>query len=130
MDVTNLGSFLRGQRKKQKLSLRKVASQAGVSATYLWEIELGKRKTPSAEILKKLAPILGVTTQELLERAGYLEQPEDLTSHTERLKWAVNLIVTDPAYGLKNRVDVNELTPEMMAFIIELYEKTTGKKLL
>ncbi len=129
MEVTKLGSLLRDLRNKQGLSLRKAGKQAGVSATYLWEIELGNR-IPSADILKRLAPILMVTTQELLESAGYLEQPEALTSQLERLKWAINLIVTDPTYALKKKLDVNALTPEMMAFIIELYEKTTGKKLL
>ena len=62
-------------RKKSRLSLRDAAKQAGISATYLWQIEKDLRK-PSAEILKKLAPVYGVPVQDLLKATGYFGEPQ------------------------------------------------------
>jgi hypothetical protein len=61
---------------------------------------------------------------------GYLKKQELTVPDIDRLKMAVNLITSNPSYKFETRPDINELTPEVMRFIIELYEKTTGKKLL
>ena len=61
---------------------------------------------------------------------GYLKKQELTVPDIDRLKMAVNLITSNPSYKFETRPDINKLTPEVMRFIIELYEKTTGKKLL
>jgi len=129
MDAKEVGDYLKSLRQKQRLSLRATEEEAGVSKTYLWQIERGN-SNPSPEILKKLAPVYKVTTQELLEVLGYLEKQAFTVPEVDRLKWAVNLITSDPSYKFETMPDVNKLTPEVMKFIIEMYEKTTGKKLL
>jgi len=72
MEPKAFGEFLRGLRKEKGLSLRKAAKEV-MSVTYLWQIEKGER-TPSAEILKRLAPIYGVSVEHLLRAAGYLDE--------------------------------------------------------
>jgi len=129
MDAKEVGDHLKRLRQKQRLSLRATEKEAGVSKTYLWQIERGN-STPSPEILKKLAPVYKVTTQELLEVLGYLEKQTFTVPEVDRLKWAINLITSDPSYKFETMPDINKLTPEVMKFIIEMYEKTTGKKLL
>lgn len=42
-DPRKLGEYFRTKREAAGLSLRKVASQAGVSASYLSDLELGRR---------------------------------------------------------------------------------------
>ncbi|RPI26240.1 MAG: XRE family transcriptional regulator [Actinobacteria bacterium] len=74
--LTDLGEFIREQREKSALSLRKLADQAGVSNPYLSQIERGLRR-PSAEILKAIARALHIRTEALYERAGLLEGPID-----------------------------------------------------
>jgi transcriptional regulator with XRE-family HTH domain len=73
--VPDLGSFIREQRERSALSLRKLADQAGISNPYLSQIERGLRR-PSADILKSIARALSIRAESLYERAGLLE---DLT---------------------------------------------------
>ena len=70
--VSDLGSFIRQQRERSAISIRKLADRAGISNPYLSQIERGLRK-PSAEILKRIARGLSVSAESLYERAGLLE---------------------------------------------------------
>ncbi len=73
--VSDLGSFIRQQRERSAISVRKLAERAGISNPYLSQIERGVRK-PSAEILKRIARGLSVSAESLYERAGLLEGRE------------------------------------------------------
>jgi transcriptional regulator with XRE-family HTH domain len=72
--VQELGSFIREQRERSALSLRKLAARAGISNPYLSQIERGLRR-PSADILKSLAKALSISAETLYERAGLLDRP-------------------------------------------------------
>jgi transcriptional regulator with XRE-family HTH domain len=67
-----IGDFIREQRESAKLSLRRLAEEAGVSNPYLSQIERGLRK-PSAEILQQLAKALRISAEQLYVQAGLLE---------------------------------------------------------
>ena len=73
--VPDLGAFIKEQRTRSAMSVRKLADQAGISNPYLSQIERGLRK-PSAEILKSLARALEIRTESLYERAGLLDDVE------------------------------------------------------
>jgi transcriptional regulator with XRE-family HTH domain len=70
--VSEVGAFIRQQRERSAISLRKLADRAGISNPYLSQIERGLRK-PSAEILKSIARGLSISAETLFERAGLLE---------------------------------------------------------
>ena len=70
--LTDLGAFIRQQRERSAMSLRKLSEAAGISNPYLSQIERGLRK-PSAEILKSIARALSIRAESLYERAGLLE---------------------------------------------------------
>jgi transcriptional regulator with XRE-family HTH domain len=70
--LVDLGGFIRQQRERSAMSLRKLADVAGISNPYLSQIERGLR-TPSAEILKSIARALSIRAEALYERAGLLE---------------------------------------------------------
>jgi transcriptional regulator with XRE-family HTH domain len=74
--VRDLGSFIREQRKAAQLSLRNLASLAGVSNPYLSQIERGLRK-PSAEILQRVAEALRISAETLYVKAGILDERDD-----------------------------------------------------
>ncbi|MGH8897149.1 MAG: helix-turn-helix domain-containing protein [Egibacteraceae bacterium] len=74
--LTQLGAFIREQRKHAQLSLRNLAAQAGVSNPYLSQIERGLRK-PSAEILQAIARALQISAETLYVKAGILEDRGD-----------------------------------------------------
>jgi transcriptional regulator with XRE-family HTH domain len=73
--VGDLGGFLREQRESARLSLRQLASVAGISNPYLSQIERGLRR-PSAEVLQQIAKGLQISAEALYLRAGILEESE------------------------------------------------------
>jgi transcriptional regulator with XRE-family HTH domain len=68
----DIGEFIKEQRQSAKLSLRRLAEEAGVSNPYLSQIERGLRH-PSAEILQQLAKALRISAEQLYVQAGLLE---------------------------------------------------------
>ncbi len=78
------GEKINKHRNEEGYSLDKLAELAGMSKSYLWELEnprSGKKPLkPSAEILAKIAAVLKVTTDYLLD--------ESATPDTEVLKEA------------------------------------------
>ena len=73
----DLGAYLKEQRENARLSLRQLATAAGVSNPYLSQIERGLRK-PSAEVLQQIAKGLQISAEALFLRAGILEESEGL----------------------------------------------------
>ncbi len=74
--VRDVGMFIRDQRQAAQLSLRNLASMAGVSNPYLSQIERGLRR-PSADILNAIAKALRISAETLYVQAGILEDRED-----------------------------------------------------
>jgi transcriptional regulator with XRE-family HTH domain len=72
--VRDLGAYIREQRKAAQLSLRTLASRAGISNPYLSQIERGLRN-PSADILQRVASALRISAESLYVQAGMLEEP-------------------------------------------------------
>jgi transcriptional regulator with XRE-family HTH domain len=72
MKVGSIGEYIRQQRERANISLRQLASQAGVSNPYLSQIERGLRR-PSAEILQQIAKGLRISAEALYVQAGILE---------------------------------------------------------
>jgi transcriptional regulator with XRE-family HTH domain len=68
----DIGGFIKEQRETAKISLRRLAEDAGVSNPYLSQIERGLRR-PSAEILQQLAKALRISAEQLYVQAGLLE---------------------------------------------------------
>lgn len=65
--TTRLGEKLRELRKQRGLTLEKLSDMAGLSKSYLWELENRESQRPSAEKLTALADVLGVATQYFFE---------------------------------------------------------------
>ena len=72
VNVGSIGEYIRQQREQAKISLRQLASAAGVSNPYLSQIERGVRR-PSAEILQQIAKGLRISAEALYVQAGILE---------------------------------------------------------
>jgi transcriptional regulator with XRE-family HTH domain len=73
MKVRELGEFIRNQRRSTGVSLRKLATLAGVSNPYLSQVERGLRR-PSAEMLQAIAKGLRISANTLYVKAGILEE--------------------------------------------------------
>jgi transcriptional regulator with XRE-family HTH domain len=72
VSVSSIGEYIRQQREQAKISLRQLASAAGVSNPYLSQVERGLRR-PSAEILQQIAKGLRISAEALYVQAGILE---------------------------------------------------------
>jgi len=125
-----LGNYLRDLRKRKRLSLRQIQQGTGASGSYLSQVEQGKRH-PSGELLRKIAPTYGASVKDLLTMAGYLDEPEVKMSNQERIEWAFKCVVSDPDYQFGTSLTASSgLSLEVKRFIVEVYEKATGRKLV
>ena len=71
----NLGEKIYELRRQQKLTLDVLAEKAGLSKSYLWELENRESQRPSAEKLNSLAEALGVAVSYFIEEG--ISAPED-----------------------------------------------------
>lgn len=67
------GEKIKEIRKSKNLSLREAAKRSLISHPYLSQLESGKNKKPSPEIIRKLANGLNYSYNELMDLAGYGE---------------------------------------------------------
>lgn len=123
-----LGTYLHNTRKQRGLSLKKVEKLAGVSNAYLSQLERGRRNPPHPDILKRLAKVYEVPLSELLSAAGYLEDEKGNTR--QQIEQAFQHVISDPEYRHGTRLKAAALSLEAKRFIIEMYEKMKGRKLL
>ena len=84
---SKLGALLADLRTAKGLSLREVEEATGkaVSNAYLSQLEHGKIKKPSPNVLHSLAEVYVVAYEALMERAGYLLPSEDRGARRKRL---------------------------------------------
>jgi len=127
--VDNFGEYLRTLRLEKRYSLREVEELSGVSNSYLGLIERGQRPIPGADILKKLAPVFDVPIRDMLAAAGYLAEEDVSLSEEDEVEMAFRYVMNDPRYKSGTRIK-GGLNTEVKRFIVEMYEKATGKKLL
>ena len=74
MTEQGFGEYLKKLRGSK--SLGQIEALSGVTKSYLSKVERGERGIPSPSILSKLAPVLGVTYEELMNAAGYSKSDE------------------------------------------------------
>jgi len=82
-----LGALLADLRRALGLSLRAVEEATGrvVSNPYLSQLEKGKIRKPSPNVLQALSAVYDVPYESLMERAGYLLAAENGSGRRRRL---------------------------------------------
>ena len=71
-----LGEYIKVQRHLSKLSLRQMAKAAGLSDSYLSQVERGLYR-PSADVLKAIAHALKLSAASLYAQIGLLDDPAE-----------------------------------------------------
>lgn len=74
--AASLKDKLREHRKKLGYSLDDLARLSGSSKSYLWELENREERKPSAEKLTKIAEVLQVTTDYLLDEKADMDDSQ------------------------------------------------------
>jgi len=84
---SELGALLADLRTAKGLSLREVeeATDKAVSNAYLSQLENGRIKKPSPNVLHSLAQVYVVPYEALMEKAGYLLPSEEAGGQRKRL---------------------------------------------
>ena len=118
------------KRLRGETSMRAVQRLTGVSNAYLSQVEKGARH-PGPRLLRRLASLYGVSMHDLLRKAGYLgpeggEPEADGETEVER---AYQYVLSDPVFRVGTRPR-GPLSTESKRFIVELYERYSGKRLL
>lgn len=74
MSITvEFGTHLKELRQQKEFNLEQLAKESGISAAQISRIENGKRVLPKPQTIKSLSVALGVTYEELMRSAGYLD---------------------------------------------------------
>jgi transcriptional regulator with XRE-family HTH domain len=62
----------------KRLSLQEVADQIGASKAHIWDLETGRSKNPSIEMLTKLAKVFSVSVADIIGEnpSGDDEEPQ------------------------------------------------------
>lgn len=101
---------------KGNWSLRAVAERAGMSPSYLSDIENDKGDKPSINVVKKLADVYNYSHNLLMEVAGYIDKEEENSKHyvSETLKIPVKEIIMPDLVFAQEAVDTVEINYEMV----------------
>lgn len=67
MEGSNLKTKVRALRRERGLTLDELATQTGSSKSYIWDLENKDGTRPSGDKLSKIAKVLGVTPEYLLD---------------------------------------------------------------
>jgi transcriptional regulator with XRE-family HTH domain len=84
--LTELGKELRKAREKAGLSLDSAVGPANISAAYLHKLEHGNVMSPSPRVLARLAGVLEIPYQRLMELAGYLDEKQLADARSRKQK--------------------------------------------
>ncbi len=124
----SIGQMLR--RLRGDTSLRGVHRLSGISNAYLSQVEKGTRH-PGPKLLRRLAALYGVGVGDLFRKAGYLEEEGDepQVDETAEVDRAYRYVLADPVFRVGTRPR-GPLSIESKRFIVELYERWSGKRLL
>jgi len=128
--MEQFGNYLKKLRKEKGLTLKQVEKAAKVSNAYVSLVERGRRNPPHPDILQRLAKVYEVSQRDLLVAAGYLEDDPSERMERVRVEKAYQHVISDPNYRHGTRLKGSHLTLEAKRFIVELYESTTGRRLL
>ncbi|EJP6474090.1 helix-turn-helix transcriptional regulator [Clostridium sporogenes] len=108
------GEFLKNIRKEKGLSQRQLAELSHISNTEISRIESGERQNPSPNILKSIAPHLGLSYGELMIKAGYIDESIEHEKYTEHIFKKANGEFADTIRLVKN---INDKDSELLTIM-------------
>lgn len=111
-----LGQYLAAIRADRRMSLRQVeeATNKEVSNAYLSQIETGKIKQPSPNILHALSELYAIDYTNLMEKAGYIAASSTQTG--------------EKRHGRVATFSEHNLTAEEQAALLEYLQFFRGRK--
>lgn len=84
------GSYLKEMRENKGWSINQLAQAADISGSQISRIENGLRGIPKPQTLRKMAEALEVPYEELMNKAGYLQQDAAKYEDISAPAWATS----------------------------------------
>lgn len=122
----DIGETIKKIRAQKGLSLEQLGRRANTSATYIWKLEHGERRSITLDMAEKLAAALDESPAIFLSssRSGNItETPEEIL---EKLKLAQPISI--PVYGKFHAGDVHEES-EPVEYIYHAKDRSAGKNI-
>ena len=127
--MDTFGTYIRRLRKTCGLTLKEVEEKGVASNAYLSQLERGLRKRPHPDILKKMADAYGEPLKNLMIEAGYLPPETERERTREEVESAFDRMQKDAGFPHGARRRGIELNLSAKRYFVELYEKSTGRKI-
>lgn len=119
------GAYIKELRSKARLSQRKLEELSGISNAEISRIETGDRKKPSPVSIKALAPHLGVSFEELMQKAGYIEEVYPRGSF-EDVVWKDS--AGEPVDAFRRKViNIQERDPELISILDRAVDASSSR---
>ncbi len=132
MDRHEFGRYLANIRNQLGLSQEEMEQKTGIKKSYINSLEQGVVKQPGPDKINQI--VLGYKLKEEDVLAVFYESPDqEADREHDRLDDLLDRIKKDKGLGLQEpalRACSEQMGVETKRFIIRLYEKATGKKLL
>jgi transcriptional regulator with XRE-family HTH domain len=110
----NIGEYIKFLKEEKGLSNTDLANLSGINASYVSRIESGGRN-PSPATLRKLAPHLGTTYENLMKVAGFTKPDLTLVDTT---KEGVTLALVKDLISKKIITDGDNIPEDIMQLIV------------
>ena len=123
-----IGEILRQLR--GELTLREVHQHTGIPVAVLSQFETGTR-IPNVKVVQRLAVCYRVAMTDILKPTGILDD-DHLDPDAERvnhLEHSYHYVLADPRFRTLPK-PTDPVPPETKRFLVNVYERLTGKKLL
>lgn len=119
------GAYIKELRNKAGLSQRKLEELSGISNAEISRIETGDRIKPSPLSIKALAPHLGVSYEELMQKAGYIEEVYPRGSF-EDVVWKDS--TGEPVDTFRRKVmNIQQRDPELITILDRAIDHSSNK---
>ena len=118
--MKNLGERVSIYRRVKQMSQKQLALASGLTQATISRLESGEIDQLKSNALQRIARALGKSVDTLMG----IKQDEK-----QRIDQIFDFVVRDPGFKYGTRL-TGDLDTEAKLFIIELYEKATGRKLL
>ena len=111
----HFGEYVKKLRTEMKLSQRDLSKKSGISNVEISRLESGERQKPSPQIIKAIAPYLGISSEELMMQAGYIDHVIDRDKYEEE-----SIALFDTFQKAKR---IAEIDDELIGIILQIAEK-------
>jgi len=84
--MASLGETLKRLRMEKRQSLQQVADAVGASKAHIWDLETGRSRNPSVDLLERLAKHFETTVSRLVGEPPSGDEPEEVLAMFRDLK--------------------------------------------